>query len=292
MLPELKSTLQQLLKLPQEEEDQQIAGTETVEEVKERIRQLLAKASYKQAIILTREATSHFQESQPFSHTDLEENSFLNLLGVIFKGSAAPTQESHGDSVPVLTNSKDTPSASEPEGPQRDDELVKQEMLVQYLRDAYSFSQKVTEAIGIISKMMYENTSTVVQEVIEFFVMVFQFGVPQALFGVRRMLPLIWSKEPGVRDAVLNAYRQLYLNPKGDSARATAQALIQNLSLLLVDASVGTIQCLEEILCEFVQKGEIKPSVTQLLWERATEKVPCSPLERCSSVMLLGMMAR
>ena len=32
--------------------------------------------------------------------------------------------------------------------------------------------------------------------------------------------------------------------------------------------------------------------MTQVLWERATEKVPCSPLERCSSVMLLGMMAR
>lgn len=45
-------------------------------------------------------------------------------------------------------------------------------------------------------------------------------------------------------------------------------------------------------LCEFVQKDELKPAVTQLLWERATEKVPCSPLERCSSVMLLGMMAR
>lgn len=292
MLPELKSTLQQLLKLPQEEADQPIADTETVEEVKGRIRQLLARASYKQAIILTREATSHFQESEPFSHTELEENSFLNLLGIIFKGPAASTQGSPGDTVPGLTDSKESPSVSEPEGSQRNDELVKQEMLVQYLQDAYSFSQKVTEAIGIISKMMYENTTTVVQEVIEFFVMVFQFGVPQALFGVRRMLPLIWSKEPGVREAVLNAYRQLYLSPKGDSARAKAQALIQNLSLLLVDASVGTIQCLEEILCEFVQKDEIKPAVTQLLWERATEKVPCSPLERCSSVMLLGMMAR
>lgn len=37
---------------------------------------------------------------------------------------------------------------------------MKQEMLVQYLQDAYSFSQKITEAIGIISKMMYENTTT------------------------------------------------------------------------------------------------------------------------------------
>ncbi|KAL6064043.1 hypothetical protein STEG23_028563, partial [Scotinomys teguina] len=292
MLPELKSTLQQLLKLPQEEADQPIVDTETAEEVKGRIRQLLARASYKQAIILTREATTHFRESEPFSDTELEENSFLNLLGIIFKGPAASTQGSPGDTVPGLTDSKESPSVSEPEASQRNDELVKQEMLVQYLQDAYSFSQKVTEAIGIISKMMYENTTTVVQEVIEFFVMVFQFGVPQALFGVRRMLPLIWSKEPGVREAVLNAYRQLYLSPKGDSARAMAQALIQNLSLLLVDASVGTIQCLEEILCEFVRKDEIKPAVTQLLWERATEKVPCSPLERCSSVMLLGMMAR
>lgn len=48
MLPELKSTLQQLLKLPQEEEiPEKIATTETTEAVKGRIRQLLAKASYK-----------------------------------------------------------------------------------------------------------------------------------------------------------------------------------------------------------------------------------------------------
>uniref|UniRef100_H0VCG3 Condensin complex subunit 1 n=1 Tax=Cavia porcellus TaxID=10141 RepID=H0VCG3_CAVPO len=294
MLPELKSTLQQLLELPQEEEEipEEIASAKTVEEVKGHIRQLLAKARYKQAITLARAATGHFPESEPFVHTDPEESEetrFLNLLGIIFKGPAASTQDCNGSIVP---GQSDAPSASEPEGSRGSDELVKQEMLVQYLQDAFSFSQKITEAIGIISKMMYENTTTVVQEVIEFFVMVYQFGVPQALFGVRRMLPLIWSKEPGVREAVLNAYRQLYLSPKGDSARARAQALIQNLSLLLEDASVGTLQCLEEILCEFVQKDELKPAVTQVLWEQATKKVPCSALERCSSVMLLGMMAR
>lgn len=300
MLPELKATLQQLLMLPQEGEgmSEGVAETETPEEVEGRIRQLLAKASYKQAVILTQEAMGRFQESEPFCHVDPEESEetrFLSLLGTIFKGPAAPTQEENpqaaaGNLGPGETGCKDKPSGSEPE--ECSDELVKQELLVQYLQDAHSFSLQITKAIGIISKMMYEHTTTVVQEVIEFFVMVFQFGVPQALFGVRRMLPLIWSKEPGVRDAVLNAYRQLYLKPKGDSARAKAQTLIHNLSLLLVDASVGTIQCLEEIICEFVQKDELSPAVTQVLWERATEKVPCSPLERCSSVMLLGMMAR
>uniref|UniRef100_A0A8C3X9M5 Condensin complex subunit 1 n=1 Tax=Catagonus wagneri TaxID=51154 RepID=A0A8C3X9M5_9CETA len=299
MLPELKATLQQLLKLRREGDGmpEEIAEKETAKEVEGRIRQLLAKASYRQAIMLTREAIGHFQESQPFCHMDpedSEETQFLTLLGTIFKGPEAPTQKKTPQGAVENLGPEETgcEDKSEPEKRKENDELVKQEMLVQYLQDAYSFSLKITEAIGIISKMMYEHTTTVVQEVIEFFVMVFQFGVPQALFGVRRMLPLIWSKEPGVREAVLNAYRQLYLNPKGDSARARAQTLIHNLSLLLVDASVGTIQCLEEILCEFVQKDELKPAVTQVLWERATEKVPCSPLERCSSVMLLGMMAR
>ncbi|XP_060046188.1 condensin complex subunit 1 isoform X2 [Erinaceus europaeus] len=300
MLPELKSTLQQLLALPQDEEEPslEIAEKETIEDMKGRIHQLLAKAKYKQAIALTQQTISRFPESEPFSNVvpeEPEETKFLSLLETIFKGPAATTQEknpptSAGSKGPGLSECKDKPSLP---GRSRDDEeLVKQEMLVQYLQDAYSFSVKITQAISIINKMMYENTTSVVQEVIEFFVMVSQFGLPQALHGVRRMLPLIWSKEPGVREAVLNAYRQLYLSPKGDSARAKAQTLIQNLSLLLVNASVGTVQCLEEILCEFVQKDELKPAVTQVLWERATGKVPCSPLERCSSVMLLGMMAR
>lgn len=61
---------------------------------------------------------------------------------------------------PGETGCKDKPSVSEPEKCRENDELVKQEMLVQYLQDAYSFSLKITEAIGIISKMMYEHTTT------------------------------------------------------------------------------------------------------------------------------------
>lgn len=45
-------------------------------------------------------------------------------------------------------------------------------------------------------------------------------------------------------------------------------------------------------ISEFVQKDEIKPAVIQLLWERFTEKLQCSPLERRAAVMLLGLMAR
>ncbi|NXE81666.1 CND1 protein, partial [Cochlearius cochlearius] len=289
MLPEVRAATQQLFQSLQEGEEEVLEVEETVESASEQITGLLRKLNYKSAARLTQKALCRFQGKEPFSGPtgENEEATILAVLKRLYTGSC-PGENSedppHGNS--CLKAEGVVPE----EQPQT--ELVKQEMLVQYLQDAYNFSVKITEALSLISKMMYENCVSVVQEAIEFFVTVSQFGVPQALLGVRRMLPLIWSKEPGIKEAVLNAYRRLYLNPSGDSERARAQSLVNSLSLIMVDASLGTIQCLEEIISEFVQKDEIKPAVIQLLWERFTEKSQCSPLERRAAVMLLGIMAR
>ncbi|KAF4804884.1 Condensin complex subunit 1 [Turdus rufiventris] len=285
MLPEVRAATQQLFQPLQEGEEEVLEVEETVERTVEQITGLLKKLNYKSAARLTQVALCRFQGEEPFIGPG-EENEEATILGVlkrlyIGENSEDPPHDNSSDEIEEVVQE---------EQPQT--ELVKQEMLVQYLQDAYNFSVKITEALNLISKMMYENSVSVVQEAIEFFVTVSQFGVPQALLGVRRMLPLIWSKEPGIKEAVLNAYRQLYLSLSEDSERAKAQALVHSLSLIMVDASLGTIQCLEEIISEFVQKDEIKPAVTQLLWERFTEKSPCSLLERRAAVMLLGMMAR
>ena len=58
-----------------------------------------------------------------------------------------------------------------------------------------------------------------VQEAVQFCVTVCEFSVANSLSGVRRMLPLVWSTDPTVKDAVVQAYRRLYLNPQGDSTR-------------------------------------------------------------------------
>uniref|UniRef100_A0A7M4EKC1 Condensin complex subunit 1 n=1 Tax=Crocodylus porosus TaxID=8502 RepID=A0A7M4EKC1_CROPO len=279
MQPELKATVQQLLHPLQGEEEREVEVEveDTAQDTAERITQLLRKLNYKAAVCLTQEAMSCFQGIEPFINVTKccpTVNISLKLPALLMDSSVG----SH------LRNCV-------PE-PLNDSEMVKQEMLVQYLQDAYNFSVKIIEALNMVSRMMYKNSVSVVQEAIEFFVTVSQFGVPQAVLGVRRMLPLIWSKEPGIREAVLSAYRRLYLSPSGDSERVRAQNQVQSLSLLMVDASLGTIQCLEEIICEFVQKDEIKPSVIQLLWEQFTQKLECSSLERQAAIMLLGMMAR
>ncbi|XP_062428605.1 condensin complex subunit 1 [Rhea pennata] len=289
MLPEIRAVMQQLIQPLQGEEEEVLEVEETAERTSERITGLLRKLNYKGAIHLTQKALCHFQGLEPFNgpKEGNKEATILDVLKRLYTGlcPGENTEDaSHGSSSPVI---KDVMLEEQPQT-----DLVKQEMLVQYLQDAYNFSMKITEALSLISKMMYENSVSVVQEAIEFFVTVSQFSVPQAVLGVRRMLPLIWSKEPGIKEAVLNAYRRLYLSPRGDSERARAQSLVQSLSLIMVDASLGTIQCLEEIISEFVQKDEIKPAAIQLLWEQFTEKSQCSLLERRAAVMLLGMMAR
>ncbi|NXS51445.1 CND1 protein, partial [Brachypteracias leptosomus] len=238
---------------------------------------------------LTQKALCCFQGREPFSGPT-EENEEETILGILKRLYTGSCPGENSEDPPHGNSSPETEKAVPEE--QLQAELVRQEMLVQYLQDAYNFSAKITEALSLISKLMYGNCVSVVQEAIEFFVTILQSGVPQALLGVRRMLPLIWSKEAGIKEAVLSAYRQLYLSPRGDTERARAQNLVHSLSLVVVDASLGTIECLEEIILEFVQKDEIKPAVIQLLWERFTEKSQCSSVERRAAVTLLGMMAR
>ncbi|KAG9471307.1 hypothetical protein GDO78_015246 [Eleutherodactylus coqui] len=277
MLPEVQATLDALEQEDIEEGDESIEVVDSPQKLCEHILSLLKNVSYKNAIRMVKKGKALFPEDPLFS-VDQEETSILEKI------FTAKDKD-------IESTNQVTEVASEQSEEQKS-ELNKQEMLVQYLTDAHHFAVKIEEAIDIISKMMYEAASSVVQEVIEFFVTVSQFGVPQAVIGVRRMLPLVWSKEPGVRDAVVGAYRQLYLCASSEPERVKAQNLIRNLSLLMVDSSAGVIQSLEEIVLEFVQKGEIRPSVTQLLWEKFTLKVPCSDIERRAAVMMLGMMSR
>ncbi|KAG5856287.1 hypothetical protein ANANG_G00006420 [Anguilla anguilla] len=166
-------------------------------------------------------------------------------------------------------------------------------MLVQYLRDTESFALQVEKAIAVINMMLYWKTTTLVQEAVQFCVTVCEFSVANALSGVRRMLPLVWSTDAAVKEAVVQAYRRLYLNPQGDTTRAKAQTLVDSLSELIVDASLGTIQCLEEIVQEFFSSGSsLQASVVQVLWERFSGKQESSALHRRAAALLLGMAAR
>ena len=84
-------------------------------------------------------------------------------------------------------------------------------VLLLLLQDTLSFMSAVKQALPTISQLLGSKTSSDILEAINFFVAGFEFGVSDTMLGIRRMLLLMWSKEQSVREAVVSAYRRLYL---------------------------------------------------------------------------------
>ncbi|XP_034466907.1 condensin complex subunit 1 isoform X2 [Hippoglossus hippoglossus] len=250
------------------------------------IAQYLRVNKYRNAVRLCIKAHSCFPESEMFAAlSTLTPETLMETLALIFKGSDE-------DAAELSQNLPPTPQKEgEKEG--EDGELKKQEMLVQYLKDTETFALQVERAISVINTMLYLKTTSVVHEAVQFCVTVCEFSVANSVIGVRKMLPLVWSTDTAIKDAVVQAYRRLYLNPQGDNIRMKAHTLVDSLSELMVDASLGTIQCLEEIVQEFFGSGSnLQSTVVQVLWERFTGKRETSGLNRRAAVLLLGMATR
>ncbi|KAM7383301.1 hypothetical protein PAMP_002967 [Pampus punctatissimus] len=278
----------------EEEEDRDVEEEKEAEDDRAtavKIAQYLRVNKYRNAVRLCVRAHSCFPESEMFAAlSTLTPETLMNTLALLFKGSDEDTSE-------LSQNLPPTPQKEgekeEVEKEEVDGELKKQEMLVQYLRDTETFALQVEKAISVINTMLYMKTTSVVQEAVQFCVTVCEFSVANSVSGVRKMLPLVWSTDAAIKDAVVQAYRRLYLNPQGDTTRMKAQTLVDSLSELMVDASLGTIQCLEEIVQEFFGSGSnLQSTVVQVLWERFTGKRETSGLHRRAAVLLLGMAAR
>ena len=62
-----------------------------------------------------------------------------------------------------------------------------------------------------MAMLLGSKQSTDILEAIDFFVSAFEFGVQNSMLGVRKMLSLIWSGEATIREAVVAAYKRLYI---------------------------------------------------------------------------------
>lgn len=71
------------------------------------------------------------------------------------------------------------------------------------------------------------------------------------------MLALIWSREPTVKDAVVNAYRRLYIEIQDTNAKSKAVQIIKNFIALVNGATVGELTSLEELISMMVTNKDI-----------------------------------
>lgn len=90
----------------------------------------------------------------------------------------------------------------------QNNELSKQEFLVNYLKDSVDFAGMIDKALPVVCKLLGSKQVTDVLEAIQFFVSAWEFGVLNAMIGVRQMLSLIFSREQTIQQAVVQAYKR------------------------------------------------------------------------------------
>lgn len=86
-------------------------------------------------------------------------------------------------------------------------------------QDSMMFAAQVQKSIPLLCQLLTSKTTSDVLEAIHFYVTAYEFGVNNAIVGVRKMLVLIWSKEASVKDAVVSAYKRLYVTPQAGNVR-------------------------------------------------------------------------
>jgi condensin complex subunit 1 len=169
--------------------------------------------------------------------------------------------------------------------------IILQTSKVNYLKDMMTFIKQIQTAIPQLTRLLFSKTQTDVLEVISFFVTCYEHGLVDMLFGIRKMLSLVLYAEKTIKDAVVNAYKRLYLTNVQTSGGNSSVMIAKSLIKLVQDLSVCERDALEELIGEFSTSGELGNSVIKVLWEifASPEQQPQSKLY---ALILLSMIIK
>ena len=144
----------------------------------------------------------------------------------------------------------------------------------------------------VVCTLLGSKQSSDVQEAINFFVSAFEFGLLNAMMGVRKMLSLIFSRETTVQAAVVAAYKRLYIESATNGNKINSVQLVRNLTALVSGANVGDLTGLEELIGILVKGNDIDKNCYQVMWQFFTKVMPdISDEQSQASLVLLGMVS-
>eukprot|EP00898_Chlorokybus_atmophyticus_P002805 jgi/Chlat1/3525/Chrsp23S03800 len=157
--------------------------------------------------------------------------------------------------------------------------------LVASLKVGLQFAKLLACTMPVLCELLTSSSVTDVTESIQYLVLAHQFQVDNTHLAIYRMLPMVFSKESVVQNAVVEACLSLYM--KGQ-AEQTAQRLID----VAVGAPLGTLTALEEAVAQLTRRTELKSSTVRELWTIfATGKDGSEARHRRGALMVLSMAA-
>lgn len=173
--------------------------------------------------------------------------------------------ENRTDEVITLMEKGDEATLSEMQLPV--DTLKLANAYVMY-RDGVSFIESMHNAMPDVSTLLGSKNVSDVQEAIRFFVRASDFYLENAKEGVRKMILLVATPQPEIKQAVIEAFVLLYMKPPSSlSEDLHALWVAKNLISWTLDASLGELTSLEDLLGTMMNQDRITDGVTQTLWD-------------------------
>lgn len=165
-----------------------------------------------------------------------------------------------------------------------------------YLRHSLRFIWQMEDAVVVVGKeLLGSSVTTDALEAIQFMVIALEFQLEPAKTAVRAMLALVWSKEPSVQKATLEAFRSLWLVPNAGAAgdeTATAAAVVASLLGLMRGMSAADYVSLEECMVTAYRQALVSPSVVEVLWRTFARTLrDATDEDSRHALMLLAMLA-
>ncbi|KAE8728931.1 putative cytochrome P450 [Hibiscus syriacus] len=162
--------------------------------------------------------------------------------------------------------------------------LKQTKALVASLEAGLKFSECISATMPTLLQLMASSSATDVENTILLLMRCRQFQIDGAEACLRKMLPLVFSQDKSIYEAVENAFVTIYITK---SLVETAKNLLN----LAIDSNVGDQASLEFIVGALVSKGDISSGVISALWDFFCFNVNGTTAEQCRGALAILCMA-
>ncbi|KAE9619744.1 putative condensin complex subunit 1 [Lupinus albus] len=132
--------------------------------------------------------------------------------------------------------------------------------LVASLEAGLRFSKCIEASMPTLVQLMASSSATDVENTILLLMRCKQFQIDGSEECLRKMLPLVFSQDKSIYEAVENAFHAIFI-------RKNPVETAKNLLSLATDSNIGDLASLEFIVSALVSKGDISSSTISALWD-------------------------
>ncbi|KAJ7972141.1 Condensin complex subunit 1 [Quillaja saponaria] len=132
--------------------------------------------------------------------------------------------------------------------------------LVASLEAGLRFSKCIDGTMPTLVQLMASSSATDVENTILLLMRCKQFHIDGSETCLRKMLPLVFSQDKSIYEAVENAFITIYI-------RKNPVETAKNLLSLAIDSNIGDLAALEFIVGALVSKGDMSSSTISALWD-------------------------